>query len=97
MGPSCSSQVAEGSGDGVKLEFFEPAEAAALLKCSEAWLRNGAANGEFPHSIWGKGKIIFTSEHLEEIAHLREVPIHNSSAPAQRLIGTRAKARQKYS
>lgn len=81
----------------MKLEFFEPAEAAALLKCSEAWLRDGAANGEFPHTIWGKGKVIFTSEHLVEIAHLREVRIHKASAPTGRVIGTRAQARQKYS
>lgn len=81
----------------MKLEFFEPAEAAALLKCSEAWLREGAANGDFPHAIWGKGKVIFTSEHLVEIAHLREVRIRNATAPAGRVIGTRAQARQKYS
>ena len=43
------------------LEFFEPAEAAAALKCSEAWLRDGAATGEFPHAVWGKVQIIFTS------------------------------------
>lgn len=51
----------------MKLEFFEPAEAATVLKCSESWLRDGAANGEFPHAAWGKGKIIFTSVHLREI------------------------------
>ena len=81
----------------MKLEFFEPAEAAALLKCSESWLREGAASGEFPHAIWGKGKIIFTSEHLVEIAHLREVRIRRDSVSTGRVIGTRAEARQKYS
>ena len=81
----------------MKLEFFEPAEAAALLRCSEAWLREGAAKGEFPHTVWGKGKVIFTSEHLVEIARLREVRIHKASAPAARVIGTRAQGRQKYS
>ncbi|WP_115787444.1 hypothetical protein [Arthrobacter silvisoli] len=81
----------------MKLEFFEPAEAASVLKCTEAWLREGAAKGEFPHAVWGKGKIIFTSSHLKEIAQLREVRAHGQSTPAVRVIGTRAQARQKYS
>ncbi len=32
-----------------------------------------ATNCEFPHLTRGKGKIVFTNEHLEEIAHLHEV------------------------
>jgi hypothetical protein len=32
------------------LEFFEPAEAAALMRCTEAWLREGATSGKFPHA-----------------------------------------------
>src|SRR4051794_4751096 len=52
------------------LEFYEPAEAAALMRCTEAWLREGAASGKFPHVCWGKGKIIFTSEQIAEIARL---------------------------
>jgi hypothetical protein len=75
------------------LEFFEPAEAAALMRCTEAWLREGAANGKFPHACWGKGKIIFTSEHIVEIAKLREVPIHETPSTPDRQIGTRAKRR----
>lgn len=81
----------------MKLEFFEPAEAASVLKCSEAWLREGATKGEFPHTVWGKGKIVFTSGHLKEIAQLREVRAHGPSTPPVRTIGTRAQARQKYS
>ncbi|MDQ0078216.1 hypothetical protein [Arthrobacter oryzae] len=81
----------------MKLEFFEPGEAASVLKCSEAWLRDGAAKGEFPHSVWGKGKIVFTSVHLKEIAQLREVRSAGPSAASVRMIGTRAQARQKYS
>lgn len=81
----------------MKLEFFEPAEAATVLKCSEAWLREGAAKGEFPHSVWGKGKIVFTSVHLKEIAQLREVRSTSTSPASVRMIGTRAQARQKYS
>jgi hypothetical protein len=55
------------------MEFFEPAEAAALMRCSEGWLRDGAAAGRFPHACWGKGKIVFTSEHIAEIARLSEI------------------------
>lgn len=83
------------------LEFFEPAEAAALMRCSEGWLRDGAAAGRFPHACWGKGKIIFTSEHIAEIARLSEIlpsPHPSSTAPlgnpaSTRLIGTRARNR----
>lgn len=75
------------------LEFFEPAEAAALMRCTEAWLREGATSGRFPHACWGKGKIIFTSEHIVEIAKLREVPVHEAPSTQQRQIGTRAKRR----
>lgn len=85
------------------LEFFEPAEAAALMRCTEAWLREGAASGRFPHACWGKGKIIFTSEHIAEIARLSEVlpgntpkaaPAAPKTASKERLIGTRARVRR---
>lgn len=86
----------------VDIEFFEPAEAAALMRCTESWLRDGATSGRFPHACWGKGKIIFTSEHILEIAKLSEilpgstgspVPISHQRASQERLIGTRAKVR----
>ncbi|WP_223948706.1 hypothetical protein [Arthrobacter sp. NtRootA1] len=83
------------------LEFFEPAEAAALMRCSEGWLRDGAAAGRFPHACWGKGKIVFTSEHIAEIARLSEIlpnshpspSAHTASTSSTRLIGTRARNR----
>lgn len=83
------------------IEFFEPAEAAALMRCTESWLRDGATSGRFPHACWGKGKIIFTSEHIREIARLSEilpggtVSEHAPEQPLtkQRLIGTRSKVR----
>jgi hypothetical protein len=86
----------------VDIEFFEPAEAAALMRCTESWLRDGATSGRFPHACWGKGKIIFTSEHILEIARLSEilpgstgapVPTRHQPASQERLIGTRAKVR----
>lgn len=78
-------------------EFFEPQQAAELLHCSEAWLRAGAANCLFPHLTWGKGKIVFTDEHLEEIAKIQEIPARPPTLPARRLIGSRAEARGRYS
>jgi hypothetical protein len=83
------------------MEFFEPAEAAALMRCSEGWLRDGAAAGRFPHACWGKGKIVFTSEHIAEIARLSEILPASRPAPttqgagttSTRLIGTRARKR----
>jgi hypothetical protein len=83
------------------LEFFEPAEAAALMRCSEGWLRDGAATGRFPHACWGKGKIVFTSEHITEIARLSEILPASHTSPTEpgpsststRLIGTRARNR----
>lgn len=83
------------------IEFFEPAEAAALMRCTESWLRDGATSGRFPHACWGKGKIIFTSEHIQEIARLSEIlpdGAESRQSPEQpltkqRLIGTRSKVR----
>ena len=78
------------------IEFFEPAEAAALMRCTESWLREGATSRRFPHACWGKGKIIFTSEHILEIAKLSEILPGKAGSPLsesqpvtkQRLIGT---------
>ncbi|MET4538341.1 hypothetical protein ABIE37_000096 [Arthrobacter bambusae] len=83
------------------LEFFEPAEAAAIMRCSEGWLRDGAAAGRFPHACWGKGKIVFTSEHIAEIARISEIlpssrltpDVRERSNTSTRLIGTRARNR----
>ncbi|WP_311215112.1 MULTISPECIES: hypothetical protein [unclassified Arthrobacter] len=83
------------------LEFFEPAEAAALMRCSEGWLRDGAAAGRFPYACWGKGKIVFTSEHIAEIARISEILPSSRATPGvpersnsnTRLIGTRARNR----
>jgi hypothetical protein len=88
-------------GVAVDIEFFEPAEAAALMRCTESWLRDGATSGRFPHACWGKGKIIFTSEHILEIAKLSEIlPGSTGSSLSatgpvtkERFIGTRSKVR----
>lgn len=78
-------------------EFYEPQQAAELLHCSESWLRAGVTKGLFPHLLWGKGKIVFTDEHLEEIVKSREVPAQTLHENTQRLIGTRANGRASYS
>jgi hypothetical protein len=84
------------------IEFFEPAEAAAIMRCTESWLRDGATSGRFPHACWGKGKIIFTSEHILEIARLSEIlpgrtdvslAVSHRPAAKERLIGTRTRVR----
>jgi hypothetical protein len=71
------------------------------MRCTESWLRDGATSGRFPHACWGKGKIIFTSEHILEIAKLSEIlpgcagpslPVRRQ-ASQERLLGTRAKVR----
>ena len=81
------------------VELFEPAEAAPLMRCSEGWLRDGAAGGRLPHAGWGKGNMVSTSEHIEEIARISEIlPVphqasnaRESSNTSNRLIGTRAR------
>ncbi|MDP9989444.1 hypothetical protein J2S98_004634, partial [Arthrobacter oryzae] len=72
-----------------------------VTRCTESWLRDGATSGRFPHACWGKGKIIFTSEHILEIAKLSEILPGGTGSQLpesqpltkQRLIGTRSKAR----
>lgn len=71
------------------------------MRCTESWLRDGATSGRFPHACWGKGKIIFTSEHIREIARLSEILPDGAESkrspeqllPKQPLIGTRSKVR----
>lgn len=75
----------------MSLEFFEPAEAAAVMKCTEAWLRAGAAEGRFPHEKWGKGKVVFTSEDIEAIARMLAVAPLPPAEQTPRFIGVRAR------
>lgn len=53
----------------------------------------GRGQRQIPTRLLGKGRIIFTSENIAEIARLREVPAHARSTPQERLIGTRARRR----
>lgn len=88
------------------LKFYEPAEAAALMKCTENFLREQAYEGKIPHLTWGKGKLVFTNEHIREIAALRTQPVRTAAPASQaeqiststsasvRQIGTTAKRRR---
>ncbi|MEG9248043.1 helix-turn-helix domain-containing protein [Arthrobacter sp. Soc17.1.1.1] len=89
----------------MELEFYTPAEAAELMKCTENFLRDQAYEGKIPHITWGRNKLVFTSEHIREIAELRTRPVRTaapasqaeqisaSSSASVRQIGTRAKKR----
>lgn len=57
------------------LRFFEPAEAADVLHCTETFLTENAAEGKFPHVIWDRGKVVFTPNNLREIAAMRSVRV----------------------
>lgn len=74
------------------LQFFTPAETAEIMRCTEGWLRSGAYEGRFPHMLVGRGKMIFTSDHIDEIARVSSVPVRESS-PTERKIGTRAQGK----
>lgn len=52
--------------------LYTRAEAAALLKCPESWLRDQVTAGTIPHIRLGKIKgVRFARADLEEITHLR--------------------------
>ena len=90
----------------MELEFYTPSEAAKLMKCTENFLREQAYAGSIPHCLWARNTLIFTSEHIHEIARLRTQPAR-TAVPAEtpqeltpasdssvRQIGTLAKKRR---
>jgi hypothetical protein len=52
--------------------FYRPAEVAAMLRCSEWWVKEQARNRRIPYA-WIGGSYLFTQEHIAEIVHLFEV------------------------
>src|SRR3954463_10253579 len=52
--------------------FYRPAEVAAMLRCSEWWIKEQARNRRIPYS-WIGGSYLFTEEHIAEIVRLFEV------------------------
>jgi hypothetical protein len=65
--------------------FYRPAEVAAMLRCSEWWVKEQARNRRIPYA-WIGGSYLFTVEHVAEIVHRFEVlPVDEPvSAPAPR-------------
>jgi hypothetical protein len=59
--------------------LYRPAEVAALLRCSEWWVKEQARRRRIPY-IRAGGRYLFTAEHIAEIVRLCEVrPIDDPS------------------
>ncbi len=52
--------------------FYRPAQVAAMLRCSEWWIKEQARRRRIPFS-WIGGSYLFTQEHITEIVRLFEV------------------------
>jgi hypothetical protein len=52
--------------------FYRPAEVAALLRCSEWWVKEQARRRRIPYA-WIGGSYLFTPEHVAEIVRRFEV------------------------
>jgi hypothetical protein len=70
--------------------FYRPAEVAAMLRCSEWWVKEQARNRRIPYA-WIGGSYLFTPEHVAEIVRRFEVrpvqdgdPVNVVRLPAHR-------------
>jgi hypothetical protein len=61
--------------------FYRPAEVAAMLRCSEWWVKEQARHRRIPF-CWIGGGYKFTDAHLAEIARLFEVRPTEMARPA---------------
>ena len=52
--------------------FYRPAEVAAMLRCSEWWVKEQARRRRIPYA-WIGSSYLFTTEHIAEIVRLFEV------------------------
>jgi hypothetical protein len=52
--------------------YYRPAEVAAMLRCSEWWIKEQARRRRIPFS-WIGGSYLFTEDHVTEIVRLFEV------------------------
>jgi hypothetical protein len=69
--------------------FYRPAEVAAMLRCSEWWIKEQARNRRIPYA-WIGGSYLFTEQHIAEIVHRFEVlPVEEpmTMPPARRAAG----------
>jgi Helix-turn-helix domain len=63
--------------------FYRPAEVAALLHCSEWWVKEQARRRRIPYA-WIGGSYLFTAEHVAEIVRRFEVrPVAGRDTPAE--------------
>jgi len=63
--------------------FYRPAEVAALLRCSEWWVKEQARRRRIPYA-WIGGSYLFTAEHIAEIVRRFEVQAADQpDAPAK--------------
>jgi hypothetical protein len=60
--------------------FYRPAEVAALLRCSEWWVKEQARRRRIPYA-WIGGSYLFTAEHIAEIVRRFEVLPMEAPAP----------------
>jgi Helix-turn-helix domain len=51
--------------------YYRPSEVAAILQCSEWWVKEQARNKRIPYS-WIAGSYRFTAQHIEDIVLLFE-------------------------
>jgi hypothetical protein len=62
--------------------FYRPAEVAAMLRCSEWWVKEQARKRRIPYA-WIGGSYLFTAEHIAEIVRRFEVqPTDTGTGPA---------------
>ncbi len=61
--------------------YYRPAEVAAILRCSEWWVKEQARRRRIPY-CWIGGSYLFTSEHVAEILRLFEVRPADLVTPA---------------
>jgi hypothetical protein len=73
--------------------FYRPAEVAALLRCSEWWVKEQARHRRIPYA-WIGGSYLFTAAHVAEIVRRFEVqPVDNgATANVVRLPAPRPQA-----
>src|SRR3954464_10623409 len=75
--------------------FYRPAEVAAMLRCSEWWVKEQARNRRIPYS-WIGGSYLFTQEHIAEIVRVFEVrpTAHVAAAEPATVPSGRASSRR---
>lgn len=78
--------------------FYRAVEVAALLRCSEWWVREQARHRRIPYA-WIGGSYLFTAEHVAEIVRRFEVqpvdeptPVNVVRLSSRNAVGDREQA-----